>query len=277
MRSGARKIGLGGSSAPDESGTWDVIVTAQSSATQNDRVSLGREIKSIGTINVQGGCKRGQPSQWRTSGYDISQFDNTQFVAYGGCGGTFGVKFVPTGDKYSNAERDIRTIINKIESCAAPSDTPLPSHLRNLPAPPAGSPDNVTSAYELYLLARDGELSEARQNAAVLCSGGGGSTSDETVTGGGAASGGDWDTFEGGNVYADVPSAGPGPYTPGWNPDGGGSVIANPFAPPPPKPSQPSAWERMGTKGKVGVGVGGALALGGLVWLMMKKRKRKKR
>jgi len=270
-RSGSTRIGLGLFSSTQKSAdnpdVFSVNCGSHGHVDTTCKLAAGRVVRSINPI-------AGYNDWWQYKGYDPS----THSVTVHGNGQLL-VEYEPVvvdagNPDYDAASSSLQSFISKLLSCSVSPDTPVPS-VWNLPAPKKDSagkiPASVKAAWDSYKLRLDVEVSDARDDARLICAAPastGTTTTTETDTTGSDAPDGSNTTPVEGDAYT------PGYYPTGgtdiWNQTGGATVIPDPFAPPPPPPKEPTY-----SRGKM-LGVGGAVAGLGLVWLLMRKRRRRK-
>lgn len=229
-------------------------------------------------------------SQGSTYGYS-----GTKAWVDRGCRGVFDIQ-TGTFPDYAKVDSLIQTLIQKIQSCMVSPNVAVPSSWM-LPPPPSTAPSSVRAAYDSYSLRLNSELPEARQNASALCTTAGASPAPDPSAPGGSGQTCGTDYWgrpipcgairpppgsaiipDQGNPYGQDAGGGYDIYTPSpstggtqrISPDGGGTIIENPFAPkqatdPAPKPPR---------KARAAVMAGSGVLMLVAAVVMLRKRRR---
>lgn len=186
---------------------------------------------------------------------------------------------------YDAAARKLETLNSRIIYGGDCSDydageLAIPQDLR-LPPAPSDAPEGVLESYSRYKFLLEEAIPEALNVRAEDCAiivvtppspidGTGG---DTDTNGGDGGWGGGSSTSEGGSPYdqgSGAQSYAPDPNP--WNIRGGGTVIGNPFGPPP-----VSDVIEQPRRGGAGIAIGGAVVLGLGMFLLAKRKRRRSR
>lgn len=315
MRSGTStiRLGLGEISGPhgvevqQSTGNWDMVVEMKSldpggsysKAYWNQpgmSVSklFNRKVDRISVIKNKGkrACRRRTDANALkdiSSGYALTD-QGRELRVWGGCHAVFGIKFEGGGleGKYRAETSKIKSFMRRVID-AGDCNASLPADIdQSLPAPGPNDPESAHDAYSEYTAYLATELQLARDACLAENSGTGGShtspgTQDPVGSGGSGGFGSGSAIVPGEDIYSSYNEYGGyvDPYSPagstGVNREGG-TVVPNPFAPPPPSPAKGDgpALDLSTTRGKVIAG-GGALALGAVALVMLRKRKKSRR
>lgn len=87
-------------------------------------------------------------------------------------GGTYedgNPKTSSTYPDYAKADANLKLLIQKIQSCTADANTPIPPGWILAGPPDPAAPNDVKSAWDSYSLRLDMELKDARDNAGAFC------------------------------------------------------------------------------------------------------------
>lgn len=174
---------------------------------------------------------------------------------------------------YAAADRKIRDLISQVESCSS-SASDIPSSWKLAP-PASGAPADVVAAYDSYSLRRYQEFPEAIQSATAFCRAGS-SSGGSTATDPNASNPGGWSAVIGDNgnpygqetyspdIYTPTAATGGTQVNPGSN---YGTVVANPFAPPPAAQPAPKSHRKAYAVGAA------ALLVAGVAVVAFRKRR----
>lgn len=179
---------------------------------------------------------------------------------------------------YAAADRNLQTMIQRIQACTLSASAKVPSSWI-LARPTGNVPASVQAAWDSYSLRLNSELPAARDDAGVFCRAG---TNNGGVSYGSPSAGAPYqqgvsaqtqepvDLYGGDTQSSDIYSAAPLMNT---LPEGGGSIVPNPYAPQP----APVAAPRHSRKGVIIGGAAGVLLLGAIAVFALRKKSRRTR